>query len=109
MDPSAVTNAEWSQLGSLLTGLWIMVGFVVFFATNMLIGHIFIPSLVASHHIPAGIEKTRIVFYVLAILGMIAVFITLVGVINDAAVIHRIYDTYWIKGNPAPLNGGVEH
>lgn len=96
MDPAALANYEWTEIGKLLTNLWIMVGLIVFFATNLIIGHIFIPSLVASSHIPNIAEKSRPAFYAMAILSFAAATYVLFQVIDLSDVLSRIYDDYWI-------------
>ena len=96
MDPAALGNYEWTEIGKLLTNLWIMVGLIVFLATNLIIGHIFIPSLVASSHIPDTAQKSRPVFYALAILAFAAAVYILVQVISLSDVLSRIWDDYWI-------------
>jgi uncharacterized membrane protein len=98
MDPSPLAIAEWTDISSLITNLGIMVGLVVFMATNALIGLIFIPSLVASYHIPAKVQKIRPLFYGLAIVSFVLTVVVLVQVIALSDVISRIYDTYWIDG-----------
>ena len=37
MDPVALTGYEWSDIGRTLTNIWLMVGFVVVAAANILI------------------------------------------------------------------------
>ena len=59
MDPVSLFSNEWSEIGKLLTSLWIMVGLIVFVAANALISLIFIPSLVATFHLPPVAQKTR--------------------------------------------------
>ena len=59
MDPTPLATAEWTAIGKLITNLWIMVALVVFMATNVIIGLMFIPSLVASHQLPASVQKSR--------------------------------------------------
>ena len=98
MDPTPLANPEWTDIGNLLAGLWIIVGLIVFMATNVIIGHIFIPSLVASYHLPSQLQKARPVFYALAIAAFGLAVLVLVLVIDLADVIARIYETYWIDG-----------
>ena len=98
MDPTTPTVAAWADIGDLITGMAVMVGLVVFFSTNMLIGHVFIPSLVASSHIPEKLEKVRPVFYALAVISFAATIFVLTIVIDRAGVIRDIYDTFWIDG-----------
>ena len=96
MDPVALTNSEWTELGNLLTNLWFELALISSFAGNMIVGHIAIPSLVASHHAPEVFEKTRPIFYVLAILSFAVAVFVMVVIIGQAEVIERIYDDYWI-------------
>ena len=98
MDPAGLANFEWSEISKLLINLWIMVALVVFFATNLIIGHIFIPSLVASSHIPEKMQKARPAFYALAIISFAATIFVLTIVIDRAGVIREIYETFWIDG-----------
>ena len=96
MDPAVLTNSEWADIGRLLTNLWIVVGLVVFMATNILVGYIFIPSLVESYDLPANIQKMRPLFYVMAAISFgIAIYMFAV-VVDLADVLSRIYDSYWI-------------
>ena len=96
MNPTALTNFEWTEIGRMLTTLWVVVIFIVLFASNMLLGHNFIPSLVASQHIPDSFQKVRPVLYGLAIIFFgLAVFF-MIQVINLAGVLDRIWADYWI-------------
>lgn len=96
MDPTGLTNPEWTEIGELLTNLWMMVAAVIFLATNILIGHIFIPSLVATGQIPENAQRARPVFYVLALAAFAVGLFLLLQVIDLAGVLDRIWDDYWI-------------
>ena len=96
MDPAALGPSEWSEISKLLINLWFVVLFVVIFATNMLLGHNFIPSLVASGDVPASLQKVRVLFYALAIASFCAAIYFLVQVIDYAGVLERVFDSYWI-------------
>ena len=98
MDPAPLAIAEWTDIGRLITNLWIMVALVVFMATNVIIGLMFIPSLVATHHIPARVAKARPLFYVLAVASFGLTIVYLVQVIDRSSVIRSIYETFWIDG-----------
>ena len=98
MDPTPLTSSEWSELGKVLTSMWLMVALVIFFCTNLLVGHILIPSLVASHHLPPSLQKARVGFYALAIAGFAATLFVLTMAIDAAGVIADIFETYWIDG-----------
>ena len=96
MDPAPLANAEWLEIGKLLSSLWGMVALIVFVATNILIGHIFIPSLVASGHLPDVAQKTRPMFYVLAIAAFGGTIFLLSEVVELAGVLRRIWEDFWI-------------
>ncbi len=96
MDPAALSGAEWSSIGSLLSNLWIVVALVVFFGTNMMVGHILIPSLVASYHLPSGAQKARPFFYAVAIASIVGAVVVFVRVIQATEVLERFWSNYWI-------------
>ena len=96
MDPAPLVNNQWTEITKLLVNLWIMVGLIVIVASNMLVGHIFIPSLIASQHIPDVARKARPAFYALAVLFFAATVYVFFQVIDLSDVIGTIYDDYWI-------------
>ena len=96
MDPTALGASEWSDISKLLVNLWLVVLFVVIFATNMLLGHNLIPSLVASGDVPRTVNRVRPLFYALAVIAFAVAIYFLVQVIDYAGVLRRIYDSYWI-------------
>ncbi len=96
MDPSAVGSAQWREIGDLLTNLWVVVVLIVLFATNMLIGHNFIPSLVSSEHLPRSVQKTRPAFYALAIISFGLAMFFMSRVVDFAGVLHDFWPDYWI-------------
>ena len=96
MDPAPLSSSEWSDIGQLLTNLWIMVGLVIFSATNVVVGHIFIPSLVDSFHLPSTSQRIRPVFYFLAVISFGFMLALLFTVIGQADVLERFWADYWI-------------
>jgi hypothetical protein len=98
MDPTPLGYAEWTDIGGLLRNLWLIVALIIFFATNIIVGQIFIPSLVASHQLPVSLSQARPVFLVLAVVSFGLAVIVLAQTIALADVLERIYDTYWIDG-----------
>ena len=96
MDPVSLFSNEWSEIGKLLTSLWIMVGLIVFVAANALISLIFIPSLVASFHLPPVAQKTRPLFYALAVASFAVAVVVFIRFIDQSDVISRIYEDLWI-------------
>jgi hypothetical protein len=96
VNPAPIDTLIWSEIGSLLTSLWIVVLLIVIFATNMLIGHNLIPSLVASEDIPRISQKARPVFYALAIMSFGLAMYFLSRVVELAGVLRLFYADYWI-------------
>ena len=96
MDPSALGRAEWSELGSLLTNLWIVLAFVVSFAANMLVGHNLIPSFVATQHISREFQKARPVFYAFAIASFLLALFFLSRVVEFAGVLRDFWPNFYI-------------
>ena len=96
MDPGSLGSAEWSEIGKMLTSLWLVVMFIVLFVTNMLLGHNFIPSLVASGHIPDTWQKTRPPLYGLSIICFGLAIFFLSRVVDFAGVLRGFWADYWI-------------
>ena len=96
MDPSPISSAQWSEIGKLLTSLWLMVAFVILFATNMIIGHNAIPSLVASQHLPVSTRKLMPIFYGLAVASFTAAMFFLSRAVDFAGVLRGFWADYWI-------------
>jgi len=96
MDPGALGSYEWSEISKLVTNIVIMVGLIIFFAANMIIGHIVIPSMVASHHLPRDFQKSRPLFYGTAIISFgVAIYVAFLS-IELGHVLSRFWDNYWI-------------
>ena len=96
MDPEVLANPQWSELGDLLTNLWIMVALVVSFATNMLIAHNWLPSFIQSRHLDAGLSRTRPLFYALAVASFGAAMYMLSRVVDHSGVLRDFWANYWI-------------
>ena len=96
MDPSAISQETWSEIGGLLTRLWIFVILIVIFAGNMILGHNMIPSLVASDHLPRTFQKTRPIFYALALASFGAALFIMTRVVSLAGLLRDFWADYWI-------------
>ena len=97
IDPAVIGPASWSELGSLLRSLWLAVLFIVLFASNMILGHIMIPSFIMSGHIPDGFRRARPVLYVLAIICfLLAAFFIFRASDFAMTVLEDIWPDYWI-------------
>ena len=96
MDPSPVGASEWSEIGSLLTNLWIVVFLIVTFAGNMIVGHSMLPSLLATRDVPDVAERSRPIFYALAVISLGLALFFLARAVGDAGVLGDIWSDYWI-------------
>jgi len=96
LDPSSLSNIQWLEMQHLLISLWWFVGAMVAFAGSILMGHVLIPSLVGTKHIPASLLKLRPAFYIGGLIffgGAVYFFIT---IINRTDVIGTFYDRWLI-------------
>ncbi len=96
MDPAPIGAASWSEIGKMLSTLWIVVVFIVLFAANIILGHHLIPSFVEPEHIPRSWQKARILFYGAAITSFgVAVYFFL-RVVEFGGVLEDFWADYWI-------------
>ncbi|MCZ6615063.1 MAG: hypothetical protein O6920_04685 [Chloroflexi bacterium] len=96
MDPEFITNEHWADISTVLRFLWLYWLFIIGFATNMLLAHALIPSLIASGQLPSSMGRVRPLLY-LSALGIltIAILFLVLSVVN-ADVIGRISERWWI-------------
>ena len=96
VDPEPLLHAQWSELGDLLTNIWIVVVFIIFFALNMLIANNWLPSLTATRHIPPTLAKLRPGFYLVSIASFGCAMYFLSRVVDHAGVLRDFWPNYWI-------------
>ena len=96
MEPAPLGAFHWSELGSMLFALWMVVIFIVLFAANMIMGHNLIPSFIASGHIPQSLQKARLFFYACAIICFAIALFFFIRVVNLGAVLNTFWPDYWI-------------
>ncbi len=95
-DPKALTSANWDDIHIWLQWLWIYVPLIFTFALTMLVAHAFIPSLVATRHLPAGANRLRIPLTGFAVVVLAAAVVMMVFVINSTLDVEKFYDRYLI-------------
>ncbi len=96
MDPAPIGPASWSEIGKMLSTLWIVVVFIILFAANWILGHNFIPSFVASEHIPRSWQKARVLFYGAAVVSFGLALFFFTRVVGFAGVLQNFWADYWI-------------
>ncbi len=95
-DPSALTNIEWTEMSKILISLWVFVGAALSFAAALLTGHVMIPSLVESHHLPERVLKLRPAFYATALVFFGGAMYLITRATGLAEVIGTFYERWWI-------------
>ena len=95
-DPKALTSANWHDIHMWLQWLWIYVPLVFTFVFTMLIAHAFIPSLVATKHLPANANRLRLPLTGFAAIVLVAAVVMMVLVINSTLDVGKFYDRWWI-------------
>ena len=96
IDPRVIGLESWSELGQLLRSLWLAVLFIVLFASNMILGHIMIPSFLTSGHIPDSFRKARPPLYGLATVSFVLAMFFLARAVDYAGVLRNFWPDYWI-------------
>ena len=96
MEPAPLGAEHWSELGSMLFALWMVVIFIVLFAANMLVGHNMLPSFIASRHVPESLQKARLFFYACAIICFLIAVYFFIRVVSEGAILNTFWPDYWI-------------
>ena len=96
MDPAPIGPASWSEIGKMLSTLWVVVVFIVLFAANIILGHNLIPSFVQSDHIPRSWQKARVFFYGAALASFGIAMLFLLRVIEFGGVLRNFWADFWI-------------
>lgn len=96
VDPAALSNIEWTEISKLLITLWIFLGVILTFAATLVLGHIAIPSLVASHHLPEKLLKLRPPLYTTAIFIFGAAMFLIFRAADLYGFMNNFYQRWWI-------------
>jgi len=97
IDPNYINSAIWADIKIFTQNMKFFVLFIIIFATNMLIGHNAIPSLVKSHHLPASVSKLRPPIYVVALISFAAaIYFVITAFTGGLEAIRAIYPDFWI-------------
>ncbi len=96
VDPLPLTSADWNQVSSTLFFVWTFFLTMIPAAIMFLVAHTVIPSLVITEHVGPLIQRTRPVFYLLAVAGAAAAGWSIVNFIVASEVLRTIYPKVWI-------------
>ena len=111
-DPKPLTSANWENISTWLTYLWIYLPLVITFAFTMLIAHAIIPSLMATGQLPIDpsrspvkvpflstadqVQKLRLLLTGFAMVVLIAAIVLMVLAIDLTLTVREIYDRFLI-------------
>ena len=96
MDPSYVSSDIWHDLSTMLRLFWVYLFVIIGFASNFLVAHAIIPSLVDSGQLPVRIARLRPLFYLGAFSILAVAVVVAVLAIMSADVAGRIFGRWWI-------------
>ncbi|MBI4236226.1 MAG: hypothetical protein HY688_02565 [Chloroflexi bacterium] len=96
VDPQALGPAQWGQVGSTLLYLWAFVFFMGGVATNFLIAHAVIPSLITTRHLPTRFQLLRPFFYALTLAALGLLVWSVISFLHASDVLRSLYPKVWI-------------
>ena len=98
MEPQVIAFGTWMEIAQLLVRLWFFVLLQVIFAFSLLLAHGVIPSLVATGHLPASLDRIRPVLYIGFLFFLVATIVTISTVFwTPQALIDVLYDAIYSR------------
>ena len=97
MDPAFLTNFEWTELGKTITLLWVFLLLIVLFAANLILAHVFIPSLVSTGGLSQ--ERARLLrpaLYAFSFTSLAALAWVFFSLVRHRGILSQIYERLWI-------------
>ena len=96
-DPKALEILDWGNIHLWLTQLWIFFPLVITFAFSMMIAHAFIPSAVATGHLPAQASSLRIPLTIFGVLAAVAAGVLVVfALILTPEALGNFWARFWV-------------
>lgn len=96
MNPAEPTSVQWEAINTGLIFFWAFVVSSIVFAASFLLAHGMIPSLVSTRQLPVRALSVRPVFYVLALLALIAAGLSFANIVINLSVLYDLYGKVWI-------------
>ena len=91
-DPKALTSVDWNNIHLFLQWFWIYFPLIVTFSVTMLTAYAFIPSAVATGHLPPSLAKLKMPLTAFALLIAAAAIVVLVLGINQTLDVRNFWD-----------------
>lgn len=96
MDPTLLTTDQWGQISLAIRLLWLAFGSAILGGILLAVAHAIIPSAVDTKTISAIWAPRRKLFYVTAVVFLIATAALLISAISISYEwISEIYPRYW--------------
>lgn len=96
VDPVALTSADWNQVSTTLTYIWLSFGALASMGLLLLTAHAIIPSLIITGHVSRSLNKVRPVFYALAVGAAFGTAWAFYNLVTASEVLRTIYPKTWI-------------
>lgn len=91
-DPKALTSTDWQNIHLFLQWFWIYFPLVVTFAVTMLTAYAFIPSAVATGHLPPAASRLKLPLTGFAAIVAVAAIIILILGISQTLDVRNFWD-----------------
>ena len=91
-DPKALTSVDWHNIHLFLQWFWIYFPLIVTFAVTMLTAHAFIPSAVATGHLPPTASRLKLPLTAFALAIAAAAIVILIFGINQTLDVRNFWD-----------------
>ena len=95
MDPQPLTTDQWAQVGLALKFLWGAFLSALVAGTSLLTAHALIPSAVATRTISTRWLRTRPLFYLVGIAGVVGIGAFLFLAASETDWIREMYPRFW--------------
>lgn len=96
-DPNALTNVDWVNISNWLTTYWLAFPLVIITAFTLMTALAFIPSAVATGHLPEGFNKLRWPMVIFAVAVWIVAWILWISVmLMTPDTLGNIYDRFLV-------------
>ncbi len=95
MDPIPLTTDQWAQVGLALKYLWGAFGSSLVAGLGLVTAHAVIPSAVETSTISDRWLRTRPLFYVLGIAGLVGIGLFLFLAASETDWIRETYPRFW--------------
>ena len=96
-DPNALTYADWANIHTWLTLLWIFFPLVIIFAFSMMVAHAFIPSGVQTGVYPPALSRLRLPITIVGLVCIaVALFLFISASFFTPGMFNNFYDRFFL-------------